>query len=102
MGGDPSHGVQAFEDCTGWLVSSLMHGRRALKQPITCVGLDVHKETIAVGLAETGNRNEVGEYGKIANSPAALKTLAARLGHGGRELRFCYWPDPAATASSGN
>ena len=57
---------------------SLMHRRRALKQLITYIGLDVHKETIAVALAEAGKRNEVREYGKIANTPAAVKALVAR------------------------
>ncbi|CEF48458.1 unnamed protein product [uncultured bacterium] len=94
IGGDPPHSMQAYEDCSGWLVPSLMHGRRVMKQPITYVGLDVHKETIAVALAETGNRTEVREHGKIANSSAALKTLAARLGHGRRELRFCCEAGP--------
>jgi transposase len=65
-----------------------------MKQTITYVGLDVHKETIAVALAERGSRDEVREHGKIANTPAALATLAARLGHGGRDLRFCYEAGP--------
>jgi hypothetical protein len=39
-----------------------MHRRRALKQLITYIGLDVHKETIAVALAEVCKRNEVREY----------------------------------------
>ena len=65
-----------------------------MEQLISYVGLDVHKETIAVALAETGKRSEVREHGKIANTSAALKTLAARLGHGGRKLRFCYEAGP--------
>ena len=65
-----------------------------MEQLISYVGLDVHKETIAVALAETGKRSEVREHGKIAKTSAALKTLAARLGHGGRELRFCYEAGP--------
>jgi hypothetical protein len=44
-----------------------------LKQLITYIGLDVHKETIAVALAEAGKRSEVREYGKIANTPAAVR-----------------------------
>ena len=71
-----------------------MHRRRALKQLITYIGLDVHKETIAVALAEAGKRNEVREYGKIANTPAAVKTLVAKLARNGHELRFCYEAGP--------
>ena len=62
-----------------------MHRRRVLEQRIIYVGLDVHKDTIAVALAEAGKRGEVREYGKIANTPAALKALAAKLArHGWR------------------
>src|SRR6201996_7511625 len=71
-----------------------MHRRRALKQLITFIGLDVHKETIAVALAEAGKRNEVRQYGKIANTPAALARLVAKLARGGRALRFCYEAGP--------
>jgi hypothetical protein len=39
---------------------------------ITFIGLDVHKETITVALAETGGRGDVREYGRIANTPEAL------------------------------
>ena len=69
-------------------------GRRALEQLITFIGLDVHKETIAVALAEAGKRNEVREYGKIANTPAAVKALVAKLARNGHELRFCYEAGP--------
>src|SRR3954468_21928463 len=71
-----------------------MHRRRVMEKPITYVGLDVHKETIAVALAEAGKRKEVREHGKIANTPAAVKALAARLAHGDRDLRFCYEAGP--------
>ena len=65
-----------------------------MDQLITYVGLDVHKETIAVALAEAGKRSEVREYGKIANTPAALKALATKLARGGHDLRFCYEAGP--------
>ena len=34
------------------------------------------------------------EYGKIANTPAAVKALAAKLACNGHELRFCYEAGP--------
>jgi hypothetical protein len=57
---------------------------------ITYVGLDVHKEGIVVALAEDGLRGEVREYGRIANTAAALERLAGKLGGEGVKLRFCY------------
>jgi len=65
-----------------------------LKQHTTYIGLDVHKETIAVALAEAGKRSEVREYGKIANTPTAVKMLVAKLARNGHELRFCYEAGP--------
>jgi transposase len=65
-----------------------------MEKSITYVGLDVHKDTIAVALAEAGNRGEVREHGKISNTPAALRALVGRLGRGRGELRFCYEAGP--------
>ena len=72
--------MQVIEGCAGWPAPSLMHRRRVLKQPITYVGLDVHKDTIAIALAEADRRGEVREHGKIANTAAALKGLAFKTG----------------------
>ena len=67
-----------------------MHRRRVLDKAITYVGLDMNKETIAVALAEAGAHEDVRDYGKIANTPAALSALAAELSRAGSELRFFY------------
>ena len=61
---------------------------------IIYIGLDVHKDTIAVALADGERRSEVREHGRIANTPTALKTLAAKLSRSGGELRFCYEAGP--------
>jgi hypothetical protein len=55
-----------------------------MAKSITYIGLDVHKDTIAVALAETGLRGEVRGYGKIPNTPTALKALSAKLARTGR------------------
>src|SRR6201995_1896307 len=65
-----------------------------MAKPITYVGLDVHKDTIAVALAEAGLRGEVREHGKIPNKPAALKALTVKLAPARKELRFCYEAGP--------
>src|ERR1700692_1712515 len=65
-----------------------------MAKPITYVGLDVHKDTIAVALAEAGLRAEVREHGKIPNTPAALKALSVKLAGKNRALRFCYEAGP--------
>jgi len=65
-----------------------------MEKPIIYVGLDVHKDTVAIAVAEAGKRGEVREYGKIAHSPDALTALAVKLARGGNGLRFCYEAGP--------
>ena len=65
-----------------------------MEHSITYIGLDVHKDTIAVAAAEPGKRGEVRGSGKIANAPAALRTLVTKLTRGGNVLRFCYEAGP--------
>ena len=61
---------------------------------IRYVGLDVHKEGIVVAVAEGGLRSEVRDYGRIANTPAALRRLAHKLDWEGVTLRLCYEAGP--------
>lgn len=59
------------------------------------VGLDVHKDTIAVAVAWPG-RGEASYYGEIANRTASVRKLVERLGEltGGEQLLFCYEAGP--------
>ena len=59
------------------------------------VGLDVHKETIAVAVAEPG-RQEPRSEGEIANRPKSVEKLVRRLSErfGGGVLQFVYEAGP--------
>lgn len=56
------------------------------------VGLDVHKETIAVSVAERGG--EVRYVGEIGNTPEAVVKLVKQLNKGEARLSFCYEAGP--------
>jgi transposase len=60
---------------------------------IKYVGLDVHKETIAVSVAE-GNGGEVRYFGEIANTAEAIEKLVRQLRKNGARLSFCYEAGP--------
>src|SRR5215813_11669432 len=77
-----------------WPVPSLMHRRRVVGDRITYVGLDVHKEGIVVAVAESGLRSEVREYGRLANTPAAVERLGAQTQRRRGKARFCYEAGP--------
>ena len=62
---------------------------------ITYVGLDVHKTTIAVAVAEVGRTfgrgRAVGDY---VNRADVLRKMVKRLARGGSQLSFCYEAGP--------
>jgi len=57
------------------------------------VGLDVHKDTISVAIAESGRGNPV-FYGQIPSTPEALRGLVQQLGGDPSGVRFCYEAGP--------
>jgi len=58
------------------------------------VGLDVHKSSITVAVAESGRRGDVRHWGAISNRADAVRKLIEKLAKGGRELHFCYEAGP--------
>lgn len=53
------------------------------------VGLDVHKATIAVSIADSAG-GEPRFFGEIANTPIAIAKLMTQLAKGGAKLSVCY------------
>ena len=64
-----------------------------MKQFSKYIGLDVHKETIAVAVAESDG-GEVRFFGEIVNTPEALDKLVKQLSKAGAQLSFCYEAGP--------
>jgi transposase len=57
------------------------------------IGMDVHKATIAVAVADAGC-GEVRYLGEIANTAEAIVKLVKQLRKGDPQLSFCYEAGP--------
>jgi transposase len=84
-----------IETASSQVALSAASGQGAAKQYAAYVGLDVHKETIAVAVAEPG-REEPIYRGEIANTPKKVERLIAKLSeaYDGGVLLFCYEAGP--------
>ena len=65
-----------------------------LMDDIIFVGLDVHKATVCIAVAEGGRGGEVRQLGVFENRPEILSKVVSRLSKGGRRLSFCYEAGP--------
>lgn len=61
---------------------------------IKFIGMDVHKKSISIAIAEGDRDGEVRFYGKIANNMDALSKVIRKLSSDGSELRFVYEAGP--------
>lgn len=65
-----------------------------MKNCITYVGLDVHKNSISIALADGGCDSEVRPYGTISSDLESLSKVARKLVSRSREPRFVYEAGP--------
>ena len=72
-----------------------------MKKSIKYVGMDVHKKTIDIAIAEGDREGEVRHYGTINHDPDSMAKLLRKLISTGGELRSSMRPVLAAISSTG-
>ncbi len=61
---------------------------------ILFIGLDVHKESIEIAIAEDGIGGEVRHYGKVGGTLSAIDKAVRKLVSKDKTLHFCYEAGP--------
>jgi transposase len=70
------------------------NGDKHMKTLNKYVGLDVHKDTTVIAVAESGREGEVRLYGQIASDLTALEKVLRKLGGDGIVLHVVYEAGP--------
>lgn len=67
-----------------------------MKRNTLYIGLDVHKDSITLAIAQNGRQGEIRLYGTITNDLHALEKVLAKLrkAHPKTHLEFCYEAGP--------
>jgi len=65
-----------------------------VKHSIAFVGLDVHKDSIDIALADDGRDGDFRHNGSIGGDTGALDKAIRRIRRAGAELRFVYEAGP--------
>jgi transposase len=67
-------------------------------QNSTFIGLDVHKATISVAIAQGERGGEVRHWGTVPHRSDHVRKLVEKLAAGGARLHFCYEAGPCGYA----
>lgn len=58
------------------------------------IGLDVHKASIEIGIADSGMRTKARHYGAVAHTQASVEAMLKKLSPNGEVIEFCYEAGP--------
>lgn len=65
-----------------------------MERKLLYIGMDVHKKSIEIAIAESGREGEIRHYGAIPSTMEALDKAIRKLQSRGHQLRFVYEAGP--------